>query len=393
MITPALLLSRRGHRHVAGILVVLTVVTSGALARRSLALDGEVETTDRALLRDALAGVVQPGDISAVATPVALTVAEVIATVGDDLAPGAPIVRIDETLRMRELAQLELDVERSAQEVADRERGMTWLADAIQRLEAGAAEAIAQLALAEREAQRVPVRQARDSPERAQVAYEQALLKARRTEQLAAEGLVAKQEVEDAQFAVRIAADDLAIARQSDEAANRLQAAEAAQSRARRELSLASQRRQLADQDGELKRARLTLRQAQLRYDTARLAMADSYVRAPRRGAVMELAVRGGDQLPAGALVATIASLDPMAVDVNVVPEVVRALRVGDGARIDVPSIGVSGRQARIRSIAPAPGDDGQYAIRLLVPNSMSPRLLAGQTAYATFGRSERRAR
>jgi multidrug resistance efflux pump len=385
------LLTGRGGRVTAALLVALTVVTSGALARRSLPVDDESDAATGARLSDALVGMVRPSDVSVIATPVALTIAELLATVGDEVEAGAPIARIDHTQTFRELAQLELDVERASQEVSERESGVTLLADAIQRLETGAAEAVAQVALAEREAQQVPVRQVKDSPQRAQVAYEQALLRAQRAEQLADLGLVASQDVEDARFAVRIAADDLAIARQSEEAARRLHVAETAQATARRELSLAAQRRQLAEQQGGLERARLALRQAQLRYQTARIAVSDSYVRSPRRGAVAELPVRGGDQLPAGALVATIATLDPIAVDVDVVPSVVRALRVGEAARVDAPSVGVSGRPGRIRSISPVPGDDGRYSIRVLVPNAGRARLLAGQTAYVDFRTVEER--
>jgi multidrug resistance efflux pump len=309
----------------------------------------------------------------------------VLATVGDELEPGNPIARIDHAQTLRELAQLDLDVERASQDVAERERGVRWLTDAVQRLEAEAADAVAQLALAEREAQQVPVRQVKDSPERAQLAYEQAVLRARRAEQLAAHGLISEQDVEDAKFAVRVAADDVAVARQAEDAARRLHAAQTAQAAARRELSLAAQRRQLAEQRGGLEQARLALRQARLRHDAARLATSDSFVRSPRRGAVFELPVHAGDRLAAGSLVATIASLDPIAIDVDVAPRFVRALRVGDAARVDVPSIGVSGREARIRSISPVPGDDGEYAVRLLASNPPRARLLAGQTAYATF--------
>jgi len=108
---------------------------------------------------------------------------------------------------------------------------------------------------------------------------------------------------------------------------------------------------------------------------------------------VLELPVRAGDRVPAGALVATIASLDPIAVDIDVAPRFVRGVRAGDVARVGVPSIGVTARAAHVRSIAPAPGDDGQYSIRLLVPNSTRPRLLAGQTAYVTFGGIGRKTR
>ena len=366
---------------VLAVLLALTVVTTAVLARRAV---GPIDEADRTI-SEAVVGLVRPSEVSTVATPIAITIAEMIAAVGDELAAGQPIARIDFTEAQRELAQLGLDVERAQRDVIDREHDVRQVRQAVQRLEAGAAEAGAELALAEREAQQIPMRQARDSPERAQVAYEQAVLRARRVEQLTAAGLVSQQDVEESQFALRVAADDLVNAREAAEAASRLRSAQGAQDRARRDLSLAEQRRQFAEGDAGLQQARLALKQAQMRYETARLATADLYIRSPRRGAVIELPAYAGDRLGAGALVARIALLDPIAVDIDMPPLDVHRLHVGDAARVDVPAIGVSRREAHIRSIAPLPGDNGKYTVRLTLSNPIGARLLAGQAAYVTL--------
>src|SRR5919108_186344 len=128
-------------------------------------------------------------------------------------------------------------------------------------------------------------------------------------------------------FEVTMAADDLVNARRAAEAATRVHAAEQTQARARQDLSVAEQRRQLAALQAELREARFTLKEARLRYDSARSAMADAFVRAPRAGAVLECLVHAGDRIPAGTLLAKMAPLDPVAVDVDVPPNVVNLLR------------------------------------------------------------------
>src|SRR5213593_970231 len=257
---------------ILAILFVATTISAAALARRVVEPPAPAERIGG----ETLAGVLRATDVSSIMAPVTLTIAEVRAAPGDELAAGAPIVRLDRTDADRELAQLTLELERATQNVAERERAVAWTEHATQRLVPETTQATAQLALAERETQQVPMRQARDSPERAQLAYDRAVLKAHRAEQLAASGLLSKQEVEDARFEVTMAADDLLNAKRAAEAANRVHAAEQVQARARQDMSLADQRRQLALQQAELRQAQLTLQETKLRYDTARTAMSDA---------------------------------------------------------------------------------------------------------------------
>jgi multidrug resistance efflux pump len=225
------------------------------------------------------------------------------------------------------------------------------------------------------------MRQARDSPERAQLAHDQALSNVRRLEQLAAQGLVPQQDVEDGRFADRIAADDLANARLAAEAADRVRAAQSDQAKASRSLVLAEQSTRLAEQQAALEQARFALTAATMRLDAARQAVEDPFLRAPRDGTVLDVAVHAGERVGAGALVARIASLDPMTIEVDVAPSIVNALAAGDTAHVDVPAVRLSGAQAKIRSIAPLPGDDGKYTVRLTLPNPARARL-AGLTAH-----------
>jgi multidrug resistance efflux pump len=364
---------------VAGVLLIAAIVTSGALAKRSV--EPEVDTAPAS--NEAWSGMVRPTDPSTIAATSAITIGEVLVSVGEEVQAGQPVARHDVADRERELAALQLEIERVTREIANHESALEWHQDAIRRLLSGA-DAPDQLMIAEREAQQIPMRQAKDSPERAEVAYEQAARKARRLEELAAAGLVAQQDAEDALFAMRLAADDLANARRAAELATRVTAAQATQVRTARERSLADRRRQKADQQSALEQARLQLKAVQMRLDETTEAIADPFIRAPRAGVVMELLVDAGDRLPAGALVARIARLDMMAVDVDVPPLLVNALRAGGQARVDVPSAGIESRMARIQSIAPLPNEAGRYPVQLVFANPDHVRL-AGQAAQVWF--------
>src|SRR5207248_2071950 len=104
-------------------------------------------------------------------------------------------------------------------------------------------------------------------------------------------------------------------------------------------FSVADQQRQLADQQASLAQARLALRQARIRQDAAQSKTGDSIVRAQQAGTVVELPVHTGDRLTEGSLVAKIASLDPLTIDIDIDPLVVNTLKVGAPARISVSSM------------------------------------------------------
>lgn len=377
------LLGSRRFGRIAGVILILLVVTSAAIARRVVAPADDVGRT----LSETVAGLIRPSDVSSITLQAPAAVAEVLVGVGDEIAAGQPIARLDRAEGQRDLRQLGLDVERARQDVVERERSVAWSRQAMERLQSG--DPAAQLAMAERDVQQVPMRQAKDSPERAQAAFEQALLRVLRLEQLSAAGLVARQEVEEAQAAYRVAGDDLRNATRAAESAERLRAAEETNTRARRSQSLADQQRQLAEQQTALQQARLNLTQVQMRYEGVNAKAADEFIRAPRAGTILELPMHAGDRLTAGAIVARLASIDPMTIDIDVAPLVVNTLKVGDAARVAVSSMNLTGQTARVRSIGPLPAENGKYPVQLTLTNPKRARL-AGQTAEVTLVVPER---
>lgn len=371
---PQMLTSSGGR--VATILLTLVVVTSAALAKR--AVD---PAPGGASAEQPLAGLVEPTDTTSVTTAAPVVVAEALATVGDELQAGQPLVRADVSDAQRDLAALALEIEHAEQDVADHEHNVAWATAAIARLASGDGAAAAQLALAQRDAQQVPVRQAKDSPERAMLAYQQAVAKQQRAEELASEGLVPRSDVEDARFAVKLAADDLANAKRAAEAARRVHVAETRQLRAQREQSLADRRKELDDEQSALAQAQLRLKAAQLRDATARQSIDDPFLRMPRDGVVVEMAVHPGDRLAAGSTIARIASLDPMEIRIDVPAALVNALHARQAVSLDVPAVAIDAAPGEIRSIAPLPADDGRYPVRVRFRNPRHIRL-AGQAAY-----------
>jgi multidrug resistance efflux pump len=356
----------------SGVILVVALMTSGFLAKRS------AESGDQPSAA-ALVGLVSATEIDTVAAPSAVTIAVVLATVGDELAANQCIARRDVTDEGRSAEALAVALETAQQDVAFREQAIDTLQRSLHTLATKSADLSDQLAMAELQVQQVPLRQARDSPDRAKAAYEQAQVRARRAEDLSKAGLVAQQEVDDARLAVRLAADDLANAKQASDAAARLQGLEMAQGRARRELTIIEQRQKVAEQQAALAQGRLQLKGIELRYADAQATLADPCIRSPRGGAVIELAVTPGEHLAAGTLIAKIGRLDQMAVHVDVAPDVVNSLHVDDQAQIDVTAAGVTAK-ARIRSIAPLPNDAGRYPVVLVFPNPSHARL-AGQAA------------
>src|SRR5439155_26140965 len=184
----------------------------------------------------------------------------------------------------------------------------------------------------QRRAGSVPNRQLKDSPARAQAAYEQAVAHEARLAELAKQGAISRQDLEDARIATRVAADDLENAKRAADAAARLQSLQTLQARAQADLAVADQRRQRAERNGELEQARLRERQALSALHAASTRLTDLTVRAPGNSVVADVAVKPGDRVLAGAPLVKVATINPMVVDVDVPPSVVNVLHRGDEA-------------------------------------------------------------
>jgi len=370
----------------AGAILTVALVTSGVLAKRS-AESGEPEQAPA----EALVGLVRPIEVQTIAARTPLAIAELLVSVGDEVKPDQRIARRDTAEEERRAATLSVAVEGAQQEVKFRQQALDTMEQSLHALVRKTSELSGELAIAELQVQQVPMRQARDSPDRARAAYEQAQIRARRADDLWKNGLIAQQELDDARLVVRLAADDLANARSASDASARLHDLEVLQAKARRELSIIEQRQKIAEQRAALERAQLQLKANEMQYADAQAVLADPFIHAPLAGSVLEMPVTAGEQVAAGGLIARIGRLDQMAVHVDVAPTIVNALHVNDRARIEVTAALFSA-QAQIRSIAPLPNDAGTYEVQLVFANPAHARLagLAARTWLALPARGSR---
>lgn len=360
-------------------LLTICVVASAAMVRNTVVPKTPVSTT----AVPSLAGLIRPGDVTSVTTPIALTVTDVLVRVGDEVTAGQPLLRVDHAGSQHDADQIGVELERAKQDVAEKEHTVSRTRQSIAHLKA-TIESSAAVAAAEREAQQVPTRQVKDSPERAKVALDQAYARLQRAQQLFNAGLVSRQDLDDASFTYRLAGDDVTNAVRAAETSDRVRSAQEADAKTRRNLSIAEAEQQLAVQEAAAEQARLALKQVRMRYDDATSRLNDVFIRAPRAGIVAELPANAGDRVVAGALVSRLASIDPLEVDIDVLPVVANTLTLGATVRVDIPALSMSNLPATVRAIAPLPGDSGKYAVQLALPNPNRARL-AGLGADVTL--------
>jgi multidrug resistance efflux pump len=246
------------------------------------------------------------------------------------------------------------------------------------------ARAAARLTTAERDMSQVPTRQWRDSPERAQAAYDQARSRAERMQKLFEQGLVSRQEVEDAQIGVRVATDDLANARRAAAAGASLTTAQSEQSQLQLQLARTTREQQRVALQGELGAAQVQRDQARHALEVAGNRIQASTVTASRAGVVVDLPAHQGDQVYAGSPLARVAVLDVMLAEVEVAPSLVNALRPGTPARIRLPGIPPADASGTITTVNPIPNRAGNHVVSVTFANAAG-RLLVGQPAEVRF--------
>jgi multidrug resistance efflux pump len=352
--------------------VVAVVAASAALVRQHITADS---TSEEPEFSDSYPGITRPRDVSTLALPTPVTVKKVLVEIGDRVRVDQPLLMLDDEDANRVVGQLRFEVERSTSRVAQLERTVDLLDRSINALLLPAAEASKRLALAQRTADSVPNRQAKDSPERAQAGLDQALAHRRRVRALADDGIVARQELEDAEIAVRVATDDLFVARRAADASAALAFAQALQAETQANLTIAEQQRHRQERFGELTQARMHQVEAQSTLGLAIQRLGDLTVRATGDALVAEICVKPGDRLLAGVPLVKLATVNPMIVDVDVPPAIVNALVRGEAAavRINGSSIEYPGR---IRTIAPLPGDAGSHTLEVEFENPTSALLV-----------------
>jgi multidrug resistance efflux pump len=276
--------------------------------------------------------------------------------VGDPVQKGQPLLRLDD--REAEMALKQASVELKAAEAN------------LDKFSVQLAEANARVAISQRQEQQVPTRQWRDSPERAEAAYDQALTNHNRTKQLFEAGVIARQELDARATELRMARDDLDNANKLAKVSSRLEQDQTDQATLQAKVT----REELQEQ----------LLQAKLKYQRAGQRVDGTVVRATEAGVVSEISVRLGDRIPGGTLLARLAELDRMIVEVPVAGKIISELKVHQPARVALPSSPPRQVEGRIRVINPLPSSNMTHAVEVEFENP-ALLLLAGQPAEVRF--------
>jgi HlyD family secretion protein len=304
-------------------------------------------------------GTLRPANEMRITAEAMGTVAEIHVKVGDTVHPGQPLLKLND--RESELALEQAKMERDAAR------------DNLQKFRARLADANARLAVAQREQQQVPTRQWRDSPERAQAVYDQALTSYKRAQELYDAGIIAQQELDARSTELRIARDDLENAKRLAGASANLERDQSEQANLEAKVT----RQELQEQ----------LHQAELKYEEAKQHLNATMVRATQAGVVAEIPVRLGDRVPAGTTLTRLAQLDRMIAEVPVAAQMVSQLHVGQSVAVVLPSNPPRETVGKIHVINPLPSPNMTHTVEVQFENP-TLLLLVGQPAQIRFLKS-----
>jgi multidrug resistance efflux pump len=284
------------------------------------------------------------------------TVSEIYVKVGAKVQKGQPLLRMDD----RE-ARLALEHATLARNAAE---------NSLSKFRAPLADINARVAISQRQEQQVPTRQWRDSPERAQASYDEAVSNHARAKQMYQAGLIPKQQLDLRETELRIAQDDLANAKTLASASDNVRRDQSEQA----DLQARVSRQELQEQ----------LRELELKYREAKQRVDATEVRATETGVVAEVSVQLGDRVPAGSLLVRLAQLSRMVAEVPVAANMISQLQVGQLAMVQLPSSPPQQVEGAIRVVSPLPSANMTHMIEVEFENP-GRLLLAGQPTEVRF--------
>jgi multidrug efflux pump subunit AcrA (membrane-fusion protein) len=319
-------------------------------------------------------GVIKPAHDVKVAAAVTGVVERVTAKLGDRVEEGQVLLVMENRELDMEVDAAKLEQTTTAQEIAQLEAS---LAGPETSLATQLAEANGRVSVLERRVQQVPTPERSESPERARAVYEQALAAFKRSEALQKEGLTSEQQFEDARAAVQIAKDDLNVALKAEAAEQALGREQESQARLQVEVIRHQQRQQLQE-------LRLRYRKATQALETAQQRRAEGLVKATSAGVLVELPVKPGDQVASGMMLARVAQLDVMLVEVEVAARLVNALHVRQRAQVALPTVPPREIEGVVTTISPLPAADMNHTLEVEFRNT-AETLWVDQPAQVRF--------
>ena len=333
---------------------------------------------------DGIAGIVRPSSETTISADAPLRIVQVLVEPGQTVVAGEPMFVVDDREAREALPNAQLEMEDAQLEVASLEAGLGPIDDQLHVLQTRVTSLDGELNVAARAIATIPAPQVRASVVRAQAAYDLAARQLERTTKLATDGIVPAQAVDDARIGMRVAQDDLEMARRADAAAGETAALEASRARVRSALVSVEGAQDRAERSAALERARLRYTRAQAMVSALETRAARSEIDAPAGGTVADVVVAPGQRVTIGGLLARMADVSHLAVEVPLPSGYVPRLRLGDHARVEISAIGSGPREAVVRSIDPLPSADGTH--RVVVSFEPPPgMILSGQAATVTF--------
>jgi multidrug resistance efflux pump len=363
------------------VVLVAVVASVSAAGLAHLKIKGYNEVERSALSGTAFEATIAPENQFTIAAPATTVVERVLVSVGERVAAGQPLLVGDAREARAAVDAATIELRAAEGRVADvRQR----LASLRQIPAADFARATGRVSMAQRESEQVPTRQWRDSPERAEAAHELARLRFDRVKKLADQGLVARQELEDAEISLRVAANDLENARRSAQAVALLSQAQTEQSDLQWKVARAEQVQQREAQRAELTLAELRREDASMKLEAMTDRLAGATIKASAPGVVTEVLAHPGDQVYGGAPLIRLAVLDSLLAQVEIAPSLVNALRVGATATITLPGVAAEQVPGTIAAVNPIPNRNGNHTVQVRFENR-GGHLLAGQPAEVRF--------
>ena len=329
-------------------------------------------------------GIVRPSSDSTIAATSPVRIEQVLVEPGQSVRPGDPLFLVDDREARQALPGAQLEVEDAALEVQTLELQLGALDLELRELSRLFTNVTGELEVAARRTATIPTPQVRASTQRAQAAFDLAALKLQRVRQLHAQGLIARQEVDDAEIALRVAQDDLELSQRADKAFADAADVEASRARLRTELASAQEQRERRQRSAALARARIRHERALATAKGFQERVAASRIEAPAAGAIADVRVSRGDVVPAGAVLARIADVARLTAEIQVPSEHVPRLRIGAPADVAISAASPLRARGVIRSIEPTPGANGTHrvVVAFTAPDDL---ILTGQAANVSF--------
>jgi multidrug resistance efflux pump len=334
----------------------------------------------RELAGTVFTGAIAPADEIAIAAAQAGTVRARFVKIGDHVTVGLPLLALDDREARLTLAQADLEEQAAAGQLQQMHRTLAAFDEAPSAGKQALTEATARVLVAQRQAEQVPGRQWRDSPERAQAARDQAFQRWQRATTLRTQELISDQDLDDARISLRIAEDDLANARRFEAAGRALERAQERQARFETALAAREQRRQRRDLEAQLEQARLAHTHAVAARDLAQRRLTETSIQASGPGVVVALPVKVGEQVTPGIVLARLATLESLVVQIQVSSELVNTLSSRQRVIVTLPTLPPRQVEGHVMAINPIPGANLIHGVDVQFLNPTGV-LLVGQPA------------